>query len=107
MEIANEYGYELGQSLLMSWDSKSRFTTGNFDNMLKLIKESGRRKPELIKKDLACLDAAARNQSYIEDEEGRRFHFGRELMLQQLRENEIARKNFEKIKSVLGGDSVR
>lgn len=68
MEITNEYYYELGQSLLASWDSKSRFTTGNFDKMLNLMKESGARKPEKIEMDLVCLDAAAKNQNYVQNE---------------------------------------
>ena len=67
MEITNEYYYELGQSLLASWDSKSRFTTGNFDKMLNLMKESGARKPEKIEMDLVCLDAAAKNQNYVQN----------------------------------------
>ena len=77
MEITNDYYYELGQSLLTSWDSKSRFTTGNFDRTLNLMKESGRRKPEKIKMDLVCLDAAATNQNYVQNEQGSKFAFGR------------------------------
>jgi hypothetical protein len=107
MEITNEYYYELGQSLLMSWDSKSRFTTGNFDKMLNLMKKSGVRKPEKIKMDLVCLDAAAKNQNYVQNEQGRKFEFGREIILQKLRENEILRNNFDKIKKVLNADSIQ
>lgn len=107
MEITNEYYYELGQSLLTSWDSKSRFTTGNFDKMLNLMKESGIRKPEKIKMDLVCLDAAANNQNYVQNEQGSKFEFGREVILQKLRENEISRNNFGKINKVLNADSIQ
>ncbi len=101
MEFSNEYYYELGQSLLSSWDTKKRFTTTNFDKLLGLAKEYGLRKPEKIRMDLVCLDAAAKNQNYVQDEEGSKFKFGREVILQKLRENEIAQSNYEQIKKVL------
>jgi len=105
VEIVNEYYYELGQSLLTSWDTKSKFTTGNFDKLLTLVKKYEIRKPEKIGMDLACLDAAARNQNYVQDEQGRKFEFGREMILKKLRENEISRNNFDQIKKVLYADS--
>jgi hypothetical protein len=104
LEITNEYYYEFGQSLLNSWDSKSKFTTRNFDKVLRLVKEYEVRKPEKIKMDLACLEAAARNQNYVQNEEGRKFEFGREMILQKLHENEISRNNFERIKKALNAD---
>lgn len=96
-EITNEYHYELAQSLLTSWDTKSKFTTSNFDKVLSLVRKYEMRKPEKIKMDLVCLDAAARNQNYVQDEEGSKFEFGREMILQKLREDEISRNNFERI----------
>ena len=104
LEITNEYYYELGQSLLNSWDTKSKFTTRNFDKVLSLVKEYEVRKPEKIKMDLRCLDAAAGNQNYVQNGEGSKFEFGRELILQKLRENEISRNNFERIKKVFNDD---
>jgi hypothetical protein len=101
LEITNEYYYELGQSLLNSWDNKSKFTTHNYDEVLTLVKKYEIRKPEKIKMDLRCLEAAASNQDYVHDEEGNKFEFGREVILQKLRENEISRNNFERIKKFL------
>ena len=100
-EITNEYYYELGQSLLNSWDSKSKFTTRNYDEVLTLVKKHQIRKPEKIKMDLRCLDAAANNEDYVQDEEGNKFEFGREIILQKLKENKISRNNFERIKNFL------
>lgn len=104
-KIINDYYYELGQSLLSSWDTKSKITTSNFDKVLQLVKEYGLRKPKKIKMDLVALDAAARNQNYVEDQQGRKFEFGREVIIQKLRENEIARKNFDQIKDVFYANS--
>jgi len=97
MGIMAEYDYELNQSALQSWDNHSPFTTNAFDKILKVVKDKGIRKPELLDIDKRALAAAANNQTYLEDGEGNKYQFGRELILNNLRENEIARNNFEKI----------
>ena len=85
IKIINDYYYELGQSLLYSWDTKSKITTRKFDKLLHIVKKYGLRKPEKIKMDLAALDAAARNQNYVEDQQGRKFKFGREIRSEERR----------------------
>ena len=97
----------MGQSLLISWNRKSRFTTTNFDRVLDLMKKFGGRKPEKIRMDLACLDAAAKNQSYVQDEQGTRFEFGREKILEKIHESEISHYNFGTIIKVLNAEGIQ
>ena len=107
LKLVNEYYGELGQSLLISWNRKSRFTTTNFDRVLDLMKKFGGRKPEKIRMDLACLDAAAKNQSYVQDEQGTRFEFGREKILEKIHESEISHYNFGTIIKVLNAEGIQ
>ncbi|MBA4419171.1 MAG: hypothetical protein C0392_14880 [Syntrophus sp. (in: bacteria)] len=106
MEAQNDYFYEWDIALLQSWDNKSKVITPAFEQALKMMRDRGLRKPHLIKKDLACIDAAVKNQSYFEDEEGSRFPFGRELILQNIRETEVLRANYGKIRKVFEESSA-
>jgi hypothetical protein len=101
METIGEYQYELGQSILMSWDRKERFTTSRYEEIRRLIAGLGLRTPELLATDQACLEAAARNQYYIEDEEGNMYEFGRDTIVQKVRENELFKANWERVAGIV------
>jgi len=101
METMADYQCELGQCLLMSWDRRERFTTSRYRRLVQTVAELGLRESEQLEADEACLEAAARNQDYVEDSEGGMYEFGREVILQKIRENEMLAANWERITPVL------
>ena len=97
---SNDYQYELGQSLLFSWDQHEVFTTNRFDELYKEMQKDDCRKPELLQADKNRIQEAARNQNYTEDASRNKYEFSREIILENLGKIDIARKNFEKIVDV-------
>lgn len=65
------------------------------------VAELGLREPEQLQTDEACLEAAARNQHYVEDGDGGMHEFGRETILQKIRENEVFSANWERVAPIL------
>jgi hypothetical protein len=100
MNMANDYQYELGQSLLFSWDSHRPYSTKRFDKLCKEMQQDGSRKPELLQSDKNRIKEAANNQSYTEDATGNRYEFSRELILENINKQAIAKKNCEIIVKV-------
>jgi hypothetical protein len=94
---SNDYQYELGQSLLFSWDQHKIYTTSAFDKLYKEMEQANYRKPGALQFDKDRLKQAADNQSYSEDADGNRYEFGREVILQGIDKANIARKNMDKI----------
>jgi hypothetical protein len=97
---SNDYQYELGQSLLFSWDQQKIYTTSEFDKLYKEVQQAGYRKPGALQLDKDRLKAAAGHQNYSVDEDGNRYEFSREIILQGIDKANIARKNTDKIISV-------
>lgn len=100
MNESNDYQYELGQSLLFSWDQHKSYTTNRFDELYKEMQKDGYRKPELLQADKNRIQEAARNQTYTEDANGNKYEFSREIILENLGKIDISKKNFEKIVEV-------
>jgi hypothetical protein len=100
MDVLCEYMYELGQSLLTSWDRKERFTTARYETLSRWVAKTGVRRPEKLAGDKACLEAASRNQPYVQDEQGQMYEFGREVILSKIREDGIMRANLDKLAKV-------
>jgi len=101
MKTMVDYQYELGQSLLVSWDRRERFTTSRFASLAQAVDRLDLRTPEVLARDEACLQAAAANQRYVEDEDGSMYEFGRDVILQKMRENDLSRANWEKVKELM------
>ncbi|MCP4681855.1 MAG: hypothetical protein GY864_05960 [Desulfobacterales bacterium] len=101
MKLTNDYNYELGQSMLFSWDSEQHITTTKFDDLYKVMKTMGSRKDKLLKNDTDKIRAASQNQYYITDESGAKYEFSREIILEGIDANNLARQNFEKISLVI------
>jgi len=101
MKTSNDYIYELGQSLLYTWDQKKITTTNKFDELYKTMQLLKVRKEQKLKNDLETLKAAAANQPYIEDEFGTKYTFGREVIIQHIKQNELSNKNTDKLVSVM------
>jgi hypothetical protein len=101
IKLSNDYFYELGQSLLYSWDNKKIITTNNFDSLYQKMKVLGMRKEVKLKADMECLKAAARNENYGEDEFGQKYKLGREVILRGIKENELLNSNMQKIATVV------
>jgi hypothetical protein len=99
---SNDYLYELGQSLLFSWDQHQPYTTNRFDELYKEMQKDGCRKPELLQSDKNLIQEAAQNPNYTEDANGNKYEFSRETILENLSKIEIARKNHEKMAQVFG-----
>jgi hypothetical protein len=100
MNKANDYQYELGQSLLFSWDKHQPYTTNRFDALYKEMQRDGVRKPELLRSDKNRMQEAANNQNYTEDASGKKYEFSRELILENLDKIDVTRKNIDKIVAV-------
>jgi hypothetical protein len=88
-----EYNYELGSSLLLSWDSRTNFTTSNYINALNKIKKNNLRSADKIKMDYNALYAASKNQKFVTNDKMQKFQFGRDTILKRLKEVEISNKN--------------
>lgn len=101
IKLANDYIYELGVSLLYSWDQKKIFTTDKFDDLHKTMTTLKLRKEEKLKNDLKDLKAASLNQTYVEDESGQKYEFGREIILQHMKQNEISNSNITSIQIIM------
>jgi len=101
IKLSNDYFYELGQSLLYSWDNKKITTTNDFDRLYQKMKVLGMRKEVKSKADMECLKAAARNQNYGKDEFGQKYKLGREVTLRGIKENELLNHNMQKISTVV------
>ena len=97
MNKSNDYQYELGQSLLLSWDQRRPHTTNRFDELYKEMQQDGYRKPEFLQADKYRLQEAARNQNYTEDAGGNKHEFSREIIIGNLDKIDVTRKNFDKI----------
>ncbi len=101
IELTSNYQYELGQSMLFSWDSKKYFTTNKLDDFYKIMKTMRLRKPELLKNDIENIKAASQNQYFIKDKFGNKYEFSREIILKGIDENNLVRNNYEKISLVM------
>lgn len=101
MKLNDDYMYELGQSLLISWDRKERFTTSGYDRLSQRVAELGVRRADKLAIDKATLEAASENQPYVEDDQGRAFEFGREVILDRMKENELARANMARLAKLM------
>lgn len=101
VKLSYDYQYELGQSLLLSWDNHKYFTTNGFDELYEKMKLLGSRKPEKLEYDLLAIKAASKNKMIIEDEFGEKYEFGREIILKGIRENELAYENYNNISKVI------
>lgn len=99
-KLSTDYLYELGQSLLLSWDSRTERMTRAFRPLHKQMREAGLRAPELLERDMAYLRAAARNETVVIDKSGRAFSFGRDDIVAGMRANELARANREKMAAI-------
>ena len=97
---SNDYQYELGQSLLFSWDQQKVFTTSGFDKLYIEVQQAGYRKPGALQLDKDRLKAAAEHQNYSVDEDGNKYEFSREIILQGIDQVNVARQNMDKIVSV-------
>lgn len=93
----NDYQYELGRSLLFSWDNHQHFTSKRFDELYLEMQQEGVRKQELLQKDKDSIQAAAENKPYVEGADGRKFELSREIILQGLTNVEITKENIAKI----------
>jgi hypothetical protein len=100
MNKSNDYQYELGQSLLFSWDQHRSYTTNRFDELYKEMQQDGNRKPELLQTDKNRIQEAAKNQNYTEDADRNKYEFSREIIVENLGKIDVSRKNFEKIVGV-------
>lgn len=103
VEIINEsqnYEYELGQSLLFSWDQHKIFTTNAFDGLYTKMQQDSLRKPELLQLEKNRLKQASENKDYSEDAEGNKYEFSREIILQGIDKANIAKGNLNKIVTV-------
>jgi len=97
---SNDYQYELGQSLLFSWDQQKIYTTSGFDKLYKEMQDANYRKSGVLQFNKNRLKQAAEHQSYSEDEDGNKYEFSREVILQGIDKISVARKNMDKIVSV-------
>ena len=97
---SNDYQYELGQSLLFSWDQQKIYTTSGFDKLYKEMQDANYRKSGVLQFNKDRLKQAAEHQSYSEDEDGNKYEFSREVILQGIDKISVARKNMDKIVSV-------
>jgi len=101
MKLTNDYFYELGISLLYSWDQKKILTTTKFDDLYKTMATLKLRQEENLKHDLRTLKAASLNQPYLEDELGQKYEFGKEIILNQMKQNEISNNNMTSIHRIM------
>jgi len=101
MSVSNNYQYELGMSLLFSWDDKKVSTTTNFSKYYNDIEKEGYRTLELLQSDLSRLNTAAYNLAFFKGADGNQYEFGREIILQGIENIKMLIKNDEKIISVL------
>jgi hypothetical protein len=97
---SNDYDYELGQSLLFSWDQHQPHTTNRFDELYKEMQQDGLRKSELLQADKNRILEASRNQNYTVDVSGNKYEFSREIILENLDKIDITRKNLVIIANV-------
>lgn len=100
-KLSTDYQYELGQSLLLSWDSRTEHTTRAFRSLDKQMRQAGLREPELLERDIAYLRAAARNETVVFGKSGGAFAFSRDKIVAGMRANELARANIEKVAAIL------
>ncbi len=101
IKILDDYLYELGTSLLLTWDQKKITKTSKYDELYKTIKIQDLRKDEKLKMDIQTLKAASANQNFVEDFEGRKFSFGRNIILAQMKNNELTISNIKKISDLM------
>lgn len=97
---SNDYQYELGQSLLFSWDQHKIYTTSGFDKLFKEMQQVNYRKPGSLQFDKDILKQAAEHQSHSEDENGNKYEFSRKVILHGIDKVNLARENMDKIISV-------
>ena len=97
VNLSIDYQYELGSSLLMSWDNKQVITTKHFDELFKVMQDEGGRKQEILNDDKSLIRYAADNSNYRKDGNGNKYHFSRELILKRLDSVEISRTNLIKV----------
>jgi len=106
MKLIFDYNYELGQSMLFSWDSKKYYTTNKFDELYKVMETMGSRKAKLLANDIDQIKAASQHQHFITDESGTKYKFSREIILKGIDDSNLCRENCEKISLVMS-DFVR
>jgi len=100
-KMSDDYLYELGTSLLLSWDQKKKNTTAKFDELYQTMKTQKLRNDEMLKMDIETLKAAAANQNFVEDLEGRKFTFSRDVILAHMKNNEVTNNNIQKIADLI------
>ena len=64
------------------------------------MQQAGYRKPGALQLDKDRLKAAAEHQNYSVDEDGNKYEFSREIILQGIDQVNVARQNMDKIVSV-------
>ena len=101
LKTSYDYMFELGSSLLYSWDQKKIFKTNNFNELYQTMSTLKLRSEEKLTADLNTLKAAANNQSIVTDESGRKYKFGREIIQQHMKQNEVCNTNIQKVLFVI------
>jgi len=101
IKLVNDYIYELGSSLLYSWDQKKVITSKKFDDLYKTMQMLQIRKSEKLKEDIETLKAASLNQNYTVDGFGQKYEFGRDVILDHMKQNELSNSNMEKIQLMM------
>jgi len=101
IKLVNDYIYELGSSLLYSWDQKKVITSNKFDDLYKTMQMLQIRKPEKLKEDIETLKAASLNQNFTVDGYGQKYEFGREIILEHMKQNELSNSNMDKIQLMM------
>ncbi|MDD4991515.1 MAG: hypothetical protein PHR83_04700 [Paludibacter sp.] len=101
IKLSNDYLYELGTSLLYTWDQKKVTTTTKFDELYKTMKMIKIRKEEKLEEDMNTLAAAAKNQTAIKAQDGQKYEFSREIILEHMKQNELSNSNMDKIQVMM------
>jgi hypothetical protein len=99
MKLSADYQYELAQSMLFSWDQRSYTTTQAFDKLAKQV--VGLRKAEVLADDLDAIRAAATHRTYANDADGTRHSFGRETIVDSIRQAEVYKRNAQTLEAVI------
>jgi hypothetical protein len=101
IKLSDDYMYELGTSLLYSWDQKKIITTNKFNELYQTMKMTKIRKEQKLIVDMSSLKAAAANQHFVEIQTGQKYEFNREIILEHIKQNEISNANMNKIEAMM------
>lgn len=101
MDLMAKYNCELCTSMLTSWDRKSKHTTPEFDQVFKIMNDNGIMAPNRLSTDMLCIEGAAKNLPYVEDDAGVKYDVRREIILEKLNKAKIMESNVKKMNQVL------